>query len=980
MRLFTKILSLALVAAGFAGCLKDNAGPALSGKPSGVMTIRVNVPGMATPSTRAFDETQEKQVNALDVLVFRNSDNRLVQCVPIASADIVSGGDGWVFKIKDPALTGNITVAVAANAPDEVGQMLSITGFSEAGQIYPAKTAVLEALQYAFAGTKWVTSGAGAMYLPMYGEVSVPGSVYASASQSIDLKRMVARIDVMNAVAPDGTAVAGNFKLTAVHLVNYNQAGYIAPKWDASTGALVTEDPQMPNAGGTIDLNKKTWTQDGDQQIYTVGEPVGGTQSITGEIYTFESWAAYSDSQDPGAANPAAPATATRLVLQGEYTDADGTRTYWYPVDFVYPHDDAAETTKYMPLLRNHRYVVSIDAAGGGGYGSIGEAVAAYSTLSNLKTRIIAYNEGDLRYIAFDGQYMIGVGKKEVAISKEAQTVALALFTDNPAGWNAAIRCDAADGNWLTFPGASGASSAGGATLGLLASANPGPGSRTATVTLTAGRNRTVAVTVTQSNVSRHYIRITDGQGNEIDRLMFDYGIGQPGIPSQEFYVTWNLPSQPCAISSAPTAGANGAFTYAAGSDTPGVAPTTSISGGARMFSVTTNPAGQSDLDADPFFVNSSTLTFTVGDGLGNTFAKTLELRQGGYNFIADVSNPYLFGRTHSFNIRCNTTWEVTAYSDPFGILAEPDALIGRTGGNNTAGEPFQFTMAARDETKRGRQATITFHDPEGKIADQTVTIIAISGYLPASGTLAPPGVLGVGATTGKLTLRGSMEYAGTPVAAASEFGPLADERVYIVYFKWNSLVAHAGGGYGDVFDVTDITWAPLGYDLSALMRSIGSQTGQAAWNLVPGSTVAWQTNVPAGYGDPCPYADKGTSTYNYITPPTYDYYGMQLWNGVYYNRNNMVWTTVNASGIDVSGRYPISPVNWSMFSPAAGYRGTNGTFLYAGTHGSYWSTARYSQIDIITLYFSNDSNWDIVYSGWVLNGLNGSSVRCVRR
>jgi hypothetical protein len=150
---------------------------------------------------------------------------------------------------------------------------------------------------------------------------------------------------------------------------------------------------------------------------------------------------------------------------------------------------------------------------------------------------------------------------------------------------------------------------------------------------------------------------------------------------------------------------------------------------------------------------------------------------------------------------------------------------------------------------------------------------------LPRTGILAPPGVLGVGATTGKLTLKGSKEYSAdvrvgsTDFGVAKEFGGLADETVYVAYFKWGSLIAIGDDGTPDgQVDFKDIMWAPESYDIEALKNNMmqGTPYGHIPYARRGASPydlefpANFPPNIASGLGDPCELAEGGA---NYMTP-----------------------------------------------------------------------------------------------------------------
>lgn len=135
-------------------------------------------------------------------------------------------------------------------------------------------------------------------------------------------------------------------------------------------------------------------------------------------------------------------------------------------------------------------------------------------------------------------------------------------------------------------------------------------------------------------------------------------------------------------------------------------------------------------------------------------------------------------------------------------------------------------------------------------------------------GMLAPPGILGVGAQSGRLTMRGSKEFARSAdaeVRMATEFGGLADETVYVGLFKRGSAVARNSVRNGLPFTNADIAWAPSEFNRT----SVGDN-----WMDMPfvdNSVSTYPNDLSRGLGDPCTLADKGTATLIYQQPLDYN-------------------------------------------------------------------------------------------------------------
>lgn len=223
-----------------------------------------------------------------------------------------------------------------------------------------------------------------------------------------------------------------------------------------------------------------------------------------------------------------------------------------------------------------------------------------------------------------------------------------------------------------------------------------------------------------------------------------------------------------------------------------------------------------------------------------------------------------------------------------------------------------------------------------------------------AGGYLAAPGVIGVGVESGKLTINGSREYKGSKVSRGggeSNYSLLIEEEpmeienetVYVVYFKWGSMIATtSAGGHKSSFTLDDIVWAPQEYkgagsEAAALARvraDVAERAGSGAssgslWEAIPyyGINTNWDptpndpySGFDIGLGDPCRYF--------------VDFYGSLPggggsnggWNGgTFGNADNQpiapylvdwggVGTDLPAGVLPTSG-------DWAMFLPLTGFR-----------------------------------------------------------
>lgn len=253
----------------------------------------------------------------------------------------------------------------------------------------------------------------------------------------------------------------------------------------------------------------------------------------------------------------------------------------------------------------------------------------------------------------------------------------------------------------------------------------------------------------------------------------------------------------------------------------------------------------------------------------------------------------------------------------------------------------------------------------------------------PQSGIPAAPGVLGVNARTGELTLVGSVHYKNTDVAtdgpnATKEFGPISDDPVWVLYFKWGSLIG-INGIDSEFFNVGNIAWAPRGYNTTSLMEAIGypetDAEGRIAWGRVPFTDQSnFPENIPsAGLGDPCAYANKGIATARYLMPTGAPWNG-----GTFGNTHDAGWPLANgATYVPESDDIPAGArtADWSMFLPTAGQLNENtGLYTPAGG-GMYWSSTPQDAMLAHGMDFAGDNVAPTI--GY--NHRRGMVIRCVR-
>lgn len=578
------------------------------------LTLCLTIPDNRVPTTRAMDDTQQQELKTVDLLVFDagTSPETLLDHIGGLSATPVE--ENFTVTTNRLAGTENFRLVVVANAGEAVSTAL---GTLSDGGIGAEKQDVLDVLTVAQNG-KWPSDGSQQdLYLPipMYGESGVFQHIQSTVG-AVTLTRMLARIDVEVL-----QSAQTSFTLQKVHLINYNQAGYIAPAWDSADGTLTASALQMPNMPDNT--AKNTWTQDGDQISYTAS-----VSGLSSDIFTFESTGAYDANEGQSTSNP----EATCLILEGLYNGA----LSFYRVDFTYSTTDVdAGTTKgnYMPLLRNHKYKVTVEAARGKGYDTIGEAVEAFGIESNLKTRTLNYDLTEINQIVFNGQYMLGVGTTQyesetssvLMVKREAGAYSLKVFTDNPGGWKATVGSDAR--SWLQISASPIASTSWNSTAQSTVSEavsdlsvqiqNNAGSLRRGEIVLTAGR-LSYTVAVQQSSDTGVEIRIIDASHQDITSLSF----GNENLEAQRFYVLWSPSDVQVTVTSRVIGTRNSGFEND-GNFAEASIPQSTVSGGGEMFNLL--PPERNVIDEGGDY--STEYTFTVTSG-GSTYSKSIRVSQ----------------------------------------------------------------------------------------------------------------------------------------------------------------------------------------------------------------------------------------------------------------------------------------------------------------------------------------------------------------
>ena len=364
------------------------------------VSLNLAVPGMKVPVTYAVPS--EQQIAEMDVLVFNNSTQAFVaRAEGLLVSEGTGDGNRVIISAVLPKADGCVLVAVA-NARASVNAAIGTLGASF------IKKDLLSLLTVSLgANPCWPSASGSFKPLPMYGESGVINitSTLTSSAVSVDLVRMVARIDVkMNDAASE---------LKAIHVYNSKGAGYVSPIWDPATGVVdfASTIPNFP----VVPENSITTPS---SYVCTVES---GATGYAGLIFAFESQAM----NDIVTERDKLPGLVVSATYEG--------MLYFYRIDFT------DSKGNFIPLLRNHKYIININQVTGRGYYSAAEAWASHGEASNLRPKILSYDEGQFGSWTFNGQNMLATESNALYISGAGvltpNYTELAVFTDcEPVG------------------------------------------------------------------------------------------------------------------------------------------------------------------------------------------------------------------------------------------------------------------------------------------------------------------------------------------------------------------------------------------------------------------------------------------------------------------------------------------------------------------------------------------------------------------
>ncbi|MCD7973442.1 MAG: hypothetical protein LUG18_12425 [Candidatus Azobacteroides sp.] len=686
-RLLTYIISWLLLLPG--ACTEDNEFDRVNGgqhsKDSISISLNFLLPGQTIPKTYAISENAENHIKNLDVLAFIIDPDDNTEKFSYRSEGELTTDNGAekIFKVTLLKSTEKYRFVFLSNAKQELDQLGNI----EKGT---RKEDIVGNLLFRNSAKWEADSDTQFTPFPMWGESqSITINENLTSINDIKLTRMTARMDV--ALTTDEAKTA--FQLESVYIFNRKTRGHIVP----NTTSGYWEDGKAAKATMPAD-NEENNPLTVVEPIYYIKDP-GADVTFFQEIYTFEAEAPAS-----GNANEA-----TCLVIGGIFED-DAKPTY-YRIDFL-----ESDKKTYKDILRNHLYRVNIVKVEGSGHETPEEAFDAKNM--NMEAEIVMWEQGEMKDIVFDGQYLLSVSQSEYKFSGGGKIQnELLIFTDYPKGWQASI---ADDITWIKNiePQAGEANTK--STLKFDVDKNDTEFERTANLIITAGRLNYL-VKIIQSPEGDFMLEVTDELHNPVTELIFPSKVHLPFARMEQLLnVDWDPGEMECVITEMDVR------------NHLDIAPfmTRSIIGGHHQLNLEATEMTDEELADNPFLEKVKRLDFMVNNGSSYKI-ESVFLHQINYTIITDEAEHYAMdGDDYSFHAISNTGWTAEVTDDPDHIIQTLYTTSGAK--NTTTGELVRFKMAS--STKLSATAIITFRSPEGRFDPIEVEINGLNRQAEAQG------------------------------------------------------------------------------------------------------------------------------------------------------------------------------------------------------------------------------------------------------
>lgn len=342
------------------------------------VTVRLNLPGMKSPATRAMSQEQENTLDPDMLNVFVVKGNTYFKVELLGSI------------IYDPGDHSKATITVRLpKSADENDKIRLCVSANHTIQNTPPLWFAFRLIQQMEVPGKWPTN----QLIPMWGESAAEFVVDETMGvQTVDMYRSLARIDV----GLDFTEENGKLTETALGLSDFKINSVYLPCTTDYMFVPTSLTPDQPNVPADH-------IRDPDNPLAYVG--LGSVDSYVREIYV-----------------PEAAVQADRnkmyCLIVGGFFDGSTTETY-YRLDFV--KDNGDQTTTTLPILRNHRYVFNIKDIKLKGYSSVSEAFDRQGAIAGLQIEYeVEVMDDYIHYVERRDGYYFGLDNRDVVFGSQA--------------------------------------------------------------------------------------------------------------------------------------------------------------------------------------------------------------------------------------------------------------------------------------------------------------------------------------------------------------------------------------------------------------------------------------------------------------------------------------------------------------------------------------------------------------------------------
>lgn len=412
-----------LAALLFAGCtdeFPDENNSIDPPKDEDKVTLTIQFPNSREPSTYAIDSKAENKISRLDVLSFTKGSGTLLSD-ELAYHIFISGDS--ILDTDATGRTKKVTTKLESMLPSQ--RLVLIANLpSNINLATVAKGTTMETIvdMLKFSGSTWrpPVAKTDTTSFPMFGQMKEYVQIHSDnstmpTSLPFNMIRSVAKVDVgvdVNGTGDPALGFGSIFKIKNVHVYQASDSGYIAPHKDLllsrdinATDTIIDKTNIVGNVNAT------------DKRVAKIDYTFPTTGNILKNIIYLPETDTLKGSYKPAF-----------LVVEASYMSGSST---FYRIDFT---DDG----KYVPLLRNHNYVINITGIRTEGYTTIEEAVAAPESRLNASLILDSNDDSGIKeVISYNNEYYLGVSSSNMYVDWKGQDVKVYVKTSYAGGWEA---------------------------------------------------------------------------------------------------------------------------------------------------------------------------------------------------------------------------------------------------------------------------------------------------------------------------------------------------------------------------------------------------------------------------------------------------------------------------------------------------------------------------------------------------------------